>query len=641
MLRNFLIKLLLFLIFFDLTGSQCPYKHGKDPSGEPNPHVHHQHEANPPGTEPEESFIQTTFIHLDKNDADLKFTQDVIDLINILRQRLKTHAKLTIDNENIDCTDGGFTQCRDYPLKESYHFLIIEDSSHGAAVYSLDRKHNTNSGKTELALLDALSRHSSHPLMAYASEGTEKEVGFVREVTTRELAKFTRQNQAESKKHAASSIFTRSPTELDLLNEKILEFRDIEVPEITENDALKSLAGSELNDLLENEEKFIFVMFWTKVSPISLHALKLWKDAAEKLKEKDTVILGAVACHDNIDVCKAFAISHHEKNTIFAYKNAQKLTAQFNIRDSDFYVEWVQMVAAGILNKIDPSEVKKVRQGYLSFLSELGQRKAVTVGHFQSEGGEEFKGFQKVAAILQGRYHFVYTINKNSGATITTFRPLEKMKRLDYSGNFDIPSLVKHITQGSNPSIMDFGKGFTSDIVYYNPKDLVLLVHDEDKDRFSQFEEIASKAENNINFMFGQIDRSNSLNIDKFISVLGLDSKSIPFLCLFSQRQARCFPNLKEIKNEILSEEKQQDEAIVVEISSKKPHPLKFIQLEHINEIFGKQEIELLPDPILTKIPPHHGHGHYGSQNFEENPNPVAGGCPMMAHMNSHLRDEL
>ena len=164
-------------------------------------------------------------------------------------------------------------------------------------------------------------------------------------------------------------------------------------------------------------------------------------------------------------------------------------------------------VAGGILNKVDPSEVKKVRQGYLSFLPELGQRKAVTVGYFQSEETEEFKRFQKVAAILQGRYHFVYTINENSGPTVTTFRPFEKMKRLDYNGDFDVPSLVKHITQGSNPSIMNFGESFTSDIVYYSPKDLVLLVHDEDKDRFSEFEDIASKAENNVNFIFGQIDR--------------------------------------------------------------------------------------------------------------------------------------
>lgn len=179
--------------------------------------------------------------------------------------------------------------------------------------------------------------------MSYASDGTEKEIGFVREVTTKELAKFARQNQAESKKSAASSIFTRSPTELNLLNEKILEFRDIEVPEISEGDALKPLSGGELNDLLENEDKFIFVMFWTKVNPVSLHALKLWKEAAEKLKDKDTIILGAVGCHEEIDVCKAFTISHHEKYTVFAFKNAQKLTAQFNIRDADFYVEWIQM----------------------------------------------------------------------------------------------------------------------------------------------------------------------------------------------------------------------------------------------------------------------------------------------------------
>lgn len=130
------------------------------------------------------------------------------------------------------------------------------------------------------------------------------------------------------------------------------------------------------------------------------------------------------------------------------------------------------------------------------------------------------------------------------------------------------------------------------------------------------------------------------MNTDSLISALGLDSNSIPLLCIFSQKEVKCFPNVKKINNEILSEDKQDEKSIVVEISSKKPHPLKFIQLEHINKVFGKQEIQLLPDPILTKIPPHH-HGYHGFKNLDDNPSPAISGCPMMAHMNSHLRDEL
>uniref|UniRef100_A0AC34RNC9 Calsequestrin n=1 Tax=Panagrolaimus sp. JU765 TaxID=591449 RepID=A0AC34RNC9_9BILA len=597
----------LFLFISDIRG-QCPFKHGKVATDVPNPHAFDEDLPRFPGTEPEDTFIQTTFVHRDKDDSDLKFTQDIIELINVLRQRLKKQAKLTIDNENIDCNDGGFSQCQDYPLKDSYHFLIIEDSSHGAAVYSLEKKHNTNSEKTEQAILDALSRHSTHSLMIYASEKAEKEIGFVREVTPKELAKFAKQNQNENKKSFATSIFTRSPTELNLINEKILEFRQIESPIFDENDALKVFVADELNNLLENDERFIFVMFWTKVNTISLHAIQLWKQAAEMLKNDDNVVLGSVACHDQIDVCRAFGISHHDKNTIFVYKNAQKLTAQFSMRDADFYVEWIKIITAGIVNKIDSKDdLKQIRQGYLPFLPDLGQRKAVTIGHFQSETSEEFQRFKKVATILYGRYHFVYHIDEKYGASVTTFRPFEKMKRFDYNGNFEIATLIKHVTQGSNPSIMDFGHGFTSDLVYYSVKDLILLINDGDQEKLSQFEEMASKSENSMNYIFGKIDKKNAVSLDSFFNAMNFDTNSLPILCIFSLKNAKCLPRIGQITDKVLLE--KPDDLILVELSQNKPHPLKFIQLEQINAIFGKQDVEILPEPILSKMPRNHPHG--------------------------------
>jgi hypothetical protein len=39
----------------------------------------------------------------------------------------------------------------------------------------------------------------------------------------------------------------------------------------------------------------------------------------------------------------------------------------------------------------------------------------------------------------------------------------------------------------------------------------------------------------------------------------------------------------------------------IIEISSKTVHPLKWIQLEHINKIFGYQDITLLPEPVAIK----------------------------------------
>uniref|UniRef100_A0AC34H002 Thioredoxin domain-containing protein n=1 Tax=Panagrolaimus sp. ES5 TaxID=591445 RepID=A0AC34H002_9BILA len=640
--------IILIISVFVAVFSQCPYKHsnsqliGND----------EEEDANPPGLKPEAHFIQTTFIHRDKSDDDFKFTQITIDLINTLRQRLKVQTKVTIDNENIDCEDGGFVTCKEYPLNEAYHFFIVEDPTNGAAVYSLDRQHNTSPEKIELALLDALSRHSKHSLMPYASEKCEHEVGFVRELTPKDLAKFIRENQKTSAniaKASPSSIYTRSPTELNLINEQILEMRVLEEPKIEADAALKIFSGDELNNALENEEKYVFVLFWTRVNSPSLHSLHLWKQAAENLSKNENVLLGSVGCHDEGDVCRAFGITHHDKHTIFAYKNGQKLTAQYNMRDAEFYVEWVRMVAAGSMLKAEDEEkLKDARKGFLDGFLDMGQRKAVTIGIFQSEDSKEFKSFNKIATILYGRYHFVYSIKSMAPPSLTTFRPYEKMRRLDYNGDFDIPSLVRHITQGSNPTVLNLSQGFTSDIVYHSPKDLILLIHNEDRDRKTEFFDLAAKKENSIHYNFGHIDR----HLDKFFNAIELNSDAVPLLCLFTSKEARCLKNVKKITQKIFengfenAEKEEEAEAIIIELSHKKPHPLKTLQLEHINSIFGEQDIELLPDPIIAKLPQNYGHQNVHSWDFAGDKQSAggaaaAGGCPMMAHLNPQLKDEL
>jgi hypothetical protein len=622
---------------------QCPYKHSHS---QPIPNEDEE-DISPPGLKPKAHFIQTTFIHRDKSDDDFKFTQIAIDLINILRQRLKVQAKVTIDNENVDCEDGGFVTCKEYPLNEAYHFFIVEDPSNGAAVYSLDRQHNTSPEKIELAILDALSRHSEHSLMPYASEKCEHEVGFVRELTPKDLAKFMHENQkiTNTAKASPSSIFTRSPTELNLINEQILEMRVMEEPKIENDDALKVFTGDELNNVLENDEKYIFVLFWTRVNSPSLHALYLWKEAAEKLSKNENILLGAVGCHDEGEVCRAFGISHHDKHTIFAYKNGQKLTAQFNMRDADFYVEWVRMVAAGSLLKVeDEDKLKAARKGFIDGFLDLGQRKAVTIGIFQDEGSKEFKSFNKIATILYGRYHFIYSIKTQAPPSLTTFRPYEKMRRLDYNGDFDIPSLVKHITQGSNPTVLNFGEGFTSDIIYHSPKDLILLIHNEDRDRKTELFDLAAKTENLIHYNFGHIDRAATVKLEKFFNAIELKNDAVPLLCLFSSKEARCLKNVKKITHKIFENGfENEEEAVILELSHKKPHPLKTIQLEHINSIFGEQDIELLPDPILAKLPQSHGHHqNIHSWDFAGDKQSIGtGGCPMMAHLNPQVKDEL
>lgn len=78
----------------------------------------------------------------------------VTEKLRDLRQRLKDTAKLTVDNENLDCFDHAYPKCREFPPKESYHFLIIEDATTGAVVYSIDRAQNKLAGNVENALLE-------------------------------------------------------------------------------------------------------------------------------------------------------------------------------------------------------------------------------------------------------------------------------------------------------------------------------------------------------------------------------------------------------------------------------------------------------------------------------------------------------
>uniref|UniRef100_A0A7E4ULX0 Thioredoxin domain-containing protein n=1 Tax=Panagrellus redivivus TaxID=6233 RepID=A0A7E4ULX0_PANRE len=640
-----MLRVQLLIVSVAVVCAQCPFKHG---GGD---HVGHHHppavkqifaetndDSGPPGSEPDPHFIQTTFIHRDKSDEDLKFTQEVIELINILRMKLKSHAKLAIDNENIDCEGGGFPQCKEYPLNSAYHFLVVEDSSHGAAIYSLDRIHNTNVEKIELALLDALSRHSKISLMPFASENTEHELGFVRVITPKELARFARDNSAANKA-PPTTIYTRSPTELNLINENILEFRKIEEPTISTDDALADLKGSDLNDALEDPKtKYVFVLFWTRVSSVSLHALQLWKETAENFKSNEEVVIGAVACHDEQEVCRAFGIGHHDKHTIFAYQHGQKLTAQFNMRDSQFYTEWIKLVIAGPVQKVETLEkLAEARKGYIEAIKDLGKQAVVTVGIFQSEDSDEFIRFRKVALILFGRYHFVYFINPDAAASITTFRPFEKTRRIDYNGNFDVPSLVRHITQSSVPSIFNFSHGFTGDVIYYSAKSLVLLVHNEDADRRAEFVELASSNANAVLYAFAEIDRSSSVELKTFFKAINLETTAVPLLCVFAEKQIRCHKNVQKIDVSLL---KSDIDAHFVDLETNEPHPLKYIQLEHINSIFGTQEIKLLPDPVLTKPINHHG-GFNPHGAGVDMPSADASGCPMMSHLNNNLRDEL
>lgn len=45
----------------------------------------------------------------------------------------------------------------------------------------------------------------------------------------------------------------------------------------------------------------------------------------------------------------------------------------------------------------------------------------------------------------------------------------------------------------------------------------------------------------------------------------------------------------------------------VKQLERNKAHPLKYLQLEHVNQVFGVQEVMLLPEPVVA---PTYSHNH-------------------------------
>uniref|UniRef100_A0A914DQB6 Uncharacterized protein n=1 Tax=Acrobeloides nanus TaxID=290746 RepID=A0A914DQB6_9BILA len=345
------------------------------------------------------------------------------------------------------------------------------------------------------------------------------------------------------------------------------------------------------------------------------------------------VILGFVPCHLQTDVCTAFGISHQDHHTVFAYRNGKKITTQVNLRDEEFYVEWIKMIKNhDPVNRLDSKEeFDQARKGIVKGFPNV--RQAVTIGTFNSEESKEFQSFQKVANILNGRYHFLYRIVDSVSPSISTYRPIEKNKRTEYNGRFDVKSLLDHVTHSSVPSILDISNGFTSDIVYRNPNSLLLLIHNNHGKLVEELMVLANQPEFIKSHLLAQLDISNSLPTQTLFSKMKLEANHLPATCLFLKSEIQCFTTVDGITN-ILNDRIAKKPDHIIEINSKTAHPLKWIQLEHINKIFGHQDITLLPEPVAIK-------NIQNPHNFDGMDLGSISGCPMMAHLNNHLKDEL
>ncbi|KAI6214676.1 hypothetical protein M3Y94_00297000 [Aphelenchoides besseyi] len=603
------------------TDAECPRKHAATTSDDTS--------AQPPGFEPPEQFLQTTFIHNDHTDEEREFSIVVTEKLRELRQKLKQMAKLTVDNENLDCADHNYPKCREFPQRESYHFLIIEDANHGAVVYSIDQKQNkARSDVIENALLDALSRHSAHSLMSFASEQAERSVGFVRELSVAELEKFMADNQA-LRDVDEPTIFRRSPFELQLLNERILELRVIDA-EKEPLEGLKVFRVGELHELIDmNEKRPVFTLFWTHVNSVSVHVYSLWRRVVERLQNDEEIrksaIFGHVPCHEEIDLCTAFGISHQDYRTVFAYRGSRKFASQYAIGDEEFYANWVRMVLYGSPHRLqNEQELQDARRGYLQgFPTDSLPRPAVTVGVFPSEESEEFQRFLRLSRMLYGRYHFVYYVQPNAdGAALSTFRPLEKTKRTDYVENFDMSSLLAHVTQSSIPFVLNISTGFTADIIYRSSKPIILLIHNADFTLLQEFNDLAATLEYKSKYFFAHIDQSYSLSMQSFLKELSLQTTDLPSLHEFQKDQIKTIGSVKGPLHDLFNDLIEGVNTKVFQLERNKAHPLKSLQLEHTNRVFGVQDIKLLPEPILVNTYTH------DRQSMDMG---AAGGCPMLA----------
>lgn len=72
-----------------------------------------------PSSAPPEKFIQTTFLHNDRSDDDKIFSEEVKEVFAEVRQRLNTHLRLTVDNEDVSC----------YSKYDSLCIILFEISS--------------------------------------------------------------------------------------------------------------------------------------------------------------------------------------------------------------------------------------------------------------------------------------------------------------------------------------------------------------------------------------------------------------------------------------------------------------------------------------------------------------------------------
>ncbi|CAJ0583325.1 unnamed protein product, partial [Mesorhabditis spiculigera] len=549
-----------------------------------------------PGTVPEETSIQTTLIHLSKSDAEKQYAGLIAAKLREIRESLRKELRLTIDNEHISCKNNAddHFRCRDYSQSHSYHYLVVEDSSRGAAVYSLDRDLNGDSpGKVEAALLDALSRHTRHHLSLHASKEAEKEVGFVRELSIVELEHVGK----TAKKIRSPKTYPIAPTEMQAIETQILEIRNSEGLDTTEH-RLTVVPSEEVFNQMLQRYKYVFILFWTNVRSSSSHAYNQFAKLSNNFEKTEHIQLAVVNCHE-VDFC--VGLDYKDFYTVVAYQDGEKVATQSLVFDADFYVGWIERILAGTLVELkNKDELKEAKKGKL-----LGkQRQSVIIGVFPDKDAIEYAHYEKVAELLKGRYYMAYYLDKEAQSTLATYRPGEKKKRVDYAGAFDPPTLANFITYSPLPTVVDITRGFNPDLLFKQPLPIVLLYSPPSFDS-KNFEAAAAKpAFAHLKYIFVRVNSDGLALRHELLKPLGISKEDEPVVILYIKNKAWHLELTPENDADEILKWVDEVEATPAEytVTFNDAHPLMYLQIEASNNIFGVQPVQPLPDLSVFQI---------------------------------------
>ncbi|KAJ1357198.1 hypothetical protein KIN20_015279 [Parelaphostrongylus tenuis] len=477
-----------------------------------------------PGAVPNEHYIQTIFVHRSQSEPEKDYATLVLSKLGELRDRLRQQARVTVDVEVISCVeDSEHYRCADFQRDRSYHYLIVEESSKGSSVYSLERQLNEKSpGSTEMALLDALSRHSPQPLTIYASEEAEHKVGFVRQLSTEELQTVA--------KPPPFDVEHFSPIELNLIDTDLLELRAGENLVNVDHNLHIFTSKTEFDSALSTN-KHLFVLFWSHVHIVSLHAFNLWARTSKLAKIEKDMLLAHVECHHHAEFCDGLA--RKDFYSIVYYRDGQNVGSTYHLRDELFYTQWIYLMISGPFIELKTEEeIKSAKKGLMFGSSPH----PVIIGTFPDQECAEFQHFSIAADRLHGRYHMTVIIKPGATATVSAYRPNEKRRRIDYEGKFDPASLVAFISVASFPSVIDISSGFTTNLLFRQPRLVAILVASSSFSN-SSYISLAARKEARKSLIFTLMNRDHELAED-VLKQFNLKSQDQPQVIVLDKASA-------------------------------------------------------------------------------------------------------